>query len=37
VINQATVASGGTQLTSMASTTFGDCPKAYLPIVVKAW
>jgi len=37
VINQATVASGGTQLTRLASTTFGDCPKAYLPIVVKAW
>ena len=37
VINQATVASGGAQLTRLASTTFGDCPKAYLPIVLKAW
>jgi uncharacterized repeat protein (TIGR01451 family) len=35
VINRAIVASGGTQLTRIASTTFGDCYQAYLPIILK--
>ena len=35
VINRAIVASGGTQLTRSAATTFGDCPKVYLPVILR--
>jgi uncharacterized repeat protein (TIGR01451 family) len=34
VINRALVASAGAQLTRIASTTFGDCYQAYLPIIL---